>query len=136
MLLKKILTLDLIMKTTMTFLALTVLVSTSAFAGIITSKNQYFIQTKLGDVPLMAVNKQLKEQSISNIKTYGNAHLISFATNKDTVKLYSVDQKGFIYNIEPYSSYTVASTDESGKFQFNEVPGRKFIVNSKGFYFH
>lgn len=126
------------MKTSITFLALMVFFSTSAFAKIIIAKNQLFIQTKTGEVPLMSVNDQIKAKKISNIKIYGNgsAHLISFATNKDVVKLYSVDEKGFIYAIEPFASYTVATTEADGKFQFNEVPGRKYIVDSKGFFFH
>lgn len=126
------------MKNLMTLLSLSVFFSTSAFAKIIVNKNLLYIQTSTEVAPLTTVNDLIKQNSISNLKMYGNgsAHIISYAIKKDVVKLYSVDEKGFTYAIEPFSSYNVSNTDEQGKFQFNEIPGRKFVVDSKGFFLY
>ena len=126
------------MKNFTPFLSLLILFSFSAFAKITTSKDNYFIQTPEGDIPLMSVNAMVKEKTISKISLYGNgsANLISYATKNGPVKLYSIDAKGFTYSIEPFASYTVTNTDPDGKFQFKEVPKRKFFVDSKGFFLY
>lgn len=86
----------------------------------------------------MSVNDMIQKNTISNIKTYGdgNANLISFSENKGPVKLYSVDHKGFIYSIKPFSNYTVSDVDADGKFKFTEVPNRRYVVDAKGFFFY
>jgi hypothetical protein len=126
------------MKNLITLLSLSVFFSTSVFAKIVVDKNLLYIQTSTETVPLSTVNDMIKQNAISNLKMYGNgsAHIISYAVKKDVVKLYSVDEKGFTYAIEPFSSYNVSNTDEEGKFQFNEIPGRKFIVDPKGFFIY
>lgn len=124
------------MKTTLTLLALTAALSTSAFAGVVTSKGRYFIETKKGTQPIMNVNEMIEKNTISNIRTYGNANIISFSEKKGEAKLYSVDHKGFIYSIKPFDNYTVSGVDADGKFKFSEVPNRKYVVDAKGFFFY
>lgn len=124
------------MKRTLTLLALSAALSTSAFAAIVSSKGQYFIETKSGVQPLMAVNEMIQKNTISNIKTYGSANLISFSEKKGPVTLYSIDHKGFIYSIKPFSGYTVSDVDAEGKFKFSEVPNRQYVVDAKGYYFY
>jgi|GEM_PF-6034368 len=126
------------MKTSLALLTLAFLLPSSIYAKIISSNDLYYIQTRKGNVPVMSVNKMISEKTISNIKIYGNGmpHLISFATKNGPVKLYSVDERGFIYSIEPFTSFTVSTTEDNGQFQFNEVPGRKYNVDTKGFFFH
>ena len=122
-----------------TFLVLTILslfFSTFAQAKIIISKNLYYIENKSGNVPLLSVNTMVNEKTISKTVIYGSAHLISFAVKNGPVKLYSIDEKGFTYSLEPFASYTVSSTDENGKFQFKEVPGRKYFIDAKGFFLY
>lgn len=126
------------MKTSLALLILAFLLPSSIYAKIISSNDLYYIQTRKGNVPVMSVNKMISEKTISHIKIYGNGmpHLISFATKNGPVKLYSVDERGFIYSIEPFTSFTVSTTEDNGQFQFNEVPGRKYNVDTKGFFFH
>ncbi|MBA2403822.1 MAG: hypothetical protein H0V66_03545 [Bdellovibrionales bacterium] len=126
------------MKKLVTFLALSLVLMSSAFAKIVLVKNQYFINSRAGEVPMSLVNTMIKNNTITNINLYGNGnvHLISYSTKNGPVKLYSVDEKGFTYAIEPFSSYSVSSTEPNGKFSFNEVPGRKYTVNSKGFFLY
>lgn len=124
------------MKKTLTLLALSTVLTSSAFAAIVSSKGQYFIETKKGPQPIMSVNEMIQKNTISNIKTYGNANLISFSEKKGPVQLYSIDHKGFIYSIKPFNGYTVSDVDADGKFKFSEVPNRKYVVDAKGFYFY
>jgi len=114
------------------------MISSAAFAKITIEKNQLYIETNSVKAPLLVVNQMLKEKSISNLKTYekGNIHLVSFAKKDGAVKLYSVDEKGFIYDIAPFSSYSVSSTDEKGRFEFAEIPNRKYTISPKGFYLY
>jgi hypothetical protein len=121
------------MKFTLILLALSLHLSTSAFAKITTAKDNYFLQTPQGDVPLISVNTMIEEKNISKIVLYGNSNLISFATKNGPVKLYSIDAKGFTYSIEPFTSYTVTNSFDDGKFQFKEIPNRKYFVDAKGF---
>jgi len=126
------------MKKSLTMLTLMTFFATSAYAKVFIHKDKYFIKTLQGGTPLLSVNELLKEESISRIKIYGNgnAHLISFSKNNGPEKLYSVDENGFTYAIEPFTSYSVSSAEEDGRFQFNEIPGRKYRVNSKGFFLY
>ena len=119
-------------------LPLLVLMTSSAFANIVSSKGEYFVETKNGKNPIMNVNEMVKNETISKIQTYGEGkvHMISFSKENGPVMLYSVDEKGFIYSIKPYSAYTVSSVDKDGKVSFKEVPKRKFSVDAKGFFLY
>lgn len=125
------------MKAVLMILALSLLTS-SSFAKIISTDDKFFITTKDGQIPLSSVNDMLKSKTISKIKLYGDgsAHIISFAKKKGPMKLYSVDEKGFIYSIKPFSEYSVTKVDENGKFSFQEDPKRKYTVSPKGFFFY
>lgn len=126
------------MKATCALLALALTFVTSCFAKIVSSDELYFIKNKDGRTPISTVNDLIKDKAISKIKTYGDgsAHIISFAKKNGPVKLYSVDQKGFIYSIKPFTDYSVMKVEPNGKFSFQEVPKRKYLVNSKGFFLY
>lgn len=126
------------MKTSLSLLALSLIFSTSAFAKIVKEKNRLFVESKNSKTPIHMVNTLLKEKKISKLKTYNNGkvHVISFAKHDGPEKLYSVDEKGYIYSIEPFSNYSISNVDENGKFQFKEVPNRKYIVDAKGFFLY
>ncbi len=111
----------------------------SAHSKIVTHNGAFFIINNQERVPLFIVNQLVEKNEISRIKLYGagNAHLISFSKVSDKKeKLYSVDEKGFIYSINPFTEYTVTEVDEDGKFKFREVQDKKFFVNKKGFFLH
>lgn len=109
-----------------------------AQAKIIKEKYDFLIVTKKGESPIFMVNKLIKEKSVSRIKIYGNGdiHLLSFAKDGEEEKLYSVDDKGYIYAIDPFSSFTVSKVEKDGGFQFKEKPGVKYKVSSNGFFLH
>lgn len=122
----------------LTFLSLSLLISTSALAKIVSDNGQYFVETKDGKKPLMNVNDMIKKKTISKVKIYGDGkvNLISFAKDDGPMQLHSVDEKGFIYNIEPFSKYEVTEVFSDGKFTFKEAPNRKYTVNSKGLFLY
>jgi len=126
------------MKKTLTLITLGVILSTSAFAKIVAVDGQYFIESKQGKSALVSVNELIKNKSVTNVKLYGEgkANLISFSKSDMPETLYSVDEKGFIYSIKPFATYTVSSVDADGKFQFKEVPKRKYTVDAKGFFIY
>lgn len=129
---------ELKMKKTLTLLTLSAILSTSAFAKIVTENGQYFIESKQGKAALLSVNDLVKKKAALKVKTFGEgkANLISFSNDGGPETLHSVDEKGFIYAIKPFSSYTVTNVDADGKFQFKEVPKRKYVVDAKGFFFY
>ena len=124
------------MKKTLTLLSLSMLLTTSVFAKIVTEEGQYYVESKAGKTAMMNVNDMLKKNEISKVKIYGEGkvNLISFSKESGPEKLYSVDEKGFIYSIEPFTSYTVTNVMPDGKFQFKETPKRKYTVSPKGFF--
>lgn len=124
------------MKKIILLLSLPFLLTNPSFAKIIIDKDYYFIQTKQGDIPIMKVNTLLENKNINSIKIYGNANLISFATKGDPIKLYSIDEKGFTYSIEPFASATITAVENDGKVQFKEFPNRKYFIDPKGFFLY
>ena len=112
--------------------------SFSAWTKISIKNHQLFIDTFSESAPLFLVNNMLKNQLISNLKLYenGNIHLISFSKKGGEVKIYSVDEKGYIYDIAPFSKYSISLTDKQGKFEFAEIPGRKYSISPKGFFLY
>lgn len=121
------------MKKTFLFVFLFIF-SLPVFSKISVNNHQLFID----NVPLFLVNSMLKQQLISKLKLYenGRIHLISFSKKGGEVKLYSVDEKGYIYDIAPFSKYSISSTDKEGQFEFTEVPGKKYTITPKGFYLY
>lgn len=125
------------MKTSLSLVTLSLVLSTSAFARIVKEKNRLFIETNTSKSPITMVNDLVKNKTISKLKMYdnGKVHLLSFAKHNGPTKLYSVDEKGYIYSIEPFSNYEVSSVND-GKFQFKEVPNRRYIVDAKGYFLY
>lgn len=126
------------MKTMISTLFLLASLIPAVQAKIIQQNDEFAIETKKGVAPIFMVNKLIRENSISRIKVYGNGnvHLLSFAKNGESEMLYSVDEKGFIYSIKPFSSYTVSKVEADGMFQFEEKPGIKYKITSSGFFLH
>ncbi len=125
------------MKTSLSLIALSLVLSTSAFAKIVKEKNRLFIETSTSKSPIHMVNSMIEKKAISKLKMYdsGKVHLLSFSKHNGPTRLYSVDEKGYIYSIEPFSNYEVSNV-ENGKFQFKEVPNRKYVVDAKGFFLY
>lgn len=118
------------------FLFAALLISVSAFAKIITVDNRVYLRSKGKQVPVFLVNSLIEKGEVSKLKLYGDGevHMISFAKSGEKEKLYSVDEKGFMYTIEPFSSYEVSTVENDGRFRFKQVPKKKFRVNEKGFF--
>lgn len=125
------------MKKSLFLITLSLVLSTSAFARIVKEKNRLFIETNTSKSPITMVNEMIKNNTISKLKMYdsGKVHLLSFSKHDGPTKLYSVDERGYIYSIEPFSNYEVSNVD-NGKFQFKEVPNRKYVVDAKGFFLY
>lgn len=126
------------MKTMLSTLLLSLSLISIVEAKIIRENDEFSIETKKGVAPIFMVNKLIKENAISKIKIYGNGsiHLLSFAKDGESEMLYSVDEKGYIYAIKPFSSYTVSNIESDGKFEFKEKPGMKYKVTASGFFLH
>lgn len=106
---------------------------------IVTHNGEFFVVTNQQRVPIFMVNHLVEKGEINRIKLFGggNAHLISFAKNEDKKeKLYSVDEKGYIYSISPFTDFSVTDVDDQGKFKFQEVRDRIYFINQKGFFLY
>jgi hypothetical protein len=126
------------MKTAFTLFTFLILISSSSFARIVHTQDKIFFEQWGNRVPLETINRLITEKKISKIKLYGEgkAHVISFAKKGEKEKLYSVDEKGFIYSLEPFTNYKIKDVHEDGKFSFHEVPGRNYKVSPKGFFLY
>ncbi len=126
------------MKTLMTFIALTLLLSPSLQARIVLQKDGFFIESKNSKMPIDLLNTYVRNKEISQVKLFasGNVHLVSFAKNNEKEKLYSVDEKGFIYSINPFTNYDVKSVDAEGYVHFKQENRRKYRIDSKGFFLY
>jgi hypothetical protein len=89
-------------------------------------------------VPVFLVNEFIDKKKVKKVNLFdgGKVHIVSFAIKGDREKLYSVDDQGYIYSIEPFSKYSVDKITEDGSFVFKEVPGKQFRVTGKGFFVH
>lgn len=114
------------------------LMASSSFASIVSEKGRLFVQTQTSKQPIMKVNELTAKNQIDKVKLYdnGSVNIISFSTPKEGQRLYSVDQKGYIYSIEPFSKYEVSKVHPGGKIEFKQVPNRKYTVNEKGFFLY
>lgn len=126
------------MKTSLSFLALSFILSSSVFARIVEDNKQLYVETSSGKAPITMLNNMIKSKTVTKLKTYdnGKVHLISFSKHNGPTKLYSVDEKGYIYSIEPFTNYSVSNIEDNGKFQFREIPNRKFVVDAKGYFLY
>lgn len=114
------------------------LLCTSAFASIVRVDDKLFLRSKGKQVPLLMVNELIQNKTVTKVKLYGEGRvpMVSFAKKNEKEKLYSVDEKGFVYSIEPFASYDVADIGDDGSIRFKQVPGRKYKINSQGFFLY
>lgn len=126
------------MKTTLTFFAFLIVLQTSALAKIVMIDDKVYLRKDGRQVPVFRVNELIEKSKVKKVNLYGGgkAHVISFAIGKEREKLYSVDNSGFIYAIEPFSDYRVKEIKEGDRLVFREVPGKKYRVTDKGFFIH
>lgn len=126
------------MKTALTFFALLMVLKSTAFAKIVMIDDKVFLRKDGRQVPVFVVNELIEKEKVKKVNLYGEGkvHLISFAQKGEKEKLYSVDDQGYIYAIEPFMKYKVKRIVDGGRFVFQEVPGKKFRVTDKGFFVH
>ncbi|HXH31385.1 MAG TPA: hypothetical protein VNJ01_11275 [Bacteriovoracaceae bacterium] len=126
------------MKAALFSLPLLVSLSHLAHAKVIYKNNQLFVETKGKQVPVLTVNTLISENKIEAIKLFadGQVNAISFAKKGEKEKIYSIDEKGFAYSLEPFASYKVQKTDPKGFITFKEFPKRKYRVTEKGFFIY
>lgn len=119
-------------------LSLALLLSSLASAKIYHKDQRFFIETKGKSVALDTLNSMIEKKQISTVKLYrgGMVHMLSFAKTGEKEKHYSVDEKGYIYSIEPFSSYSVEDVDAMGEIRFKEKPMKKYFITNSGFYIH
>ncbi len=110
--------------------------NSNALGKIIKKEDGIFIQSRGEEKEIFLVNQLLKKGLLSNLTTYkdGQVHLLSFKTKDKPLRLYSVDSKGFIYDIKPFSEYEVSEVTPSQFFKFRELPNRSFRVDAHGFF--
>lgn len=126
------------MKTVLTFFALLFFLKASAHAKVVMIDDQVYLRNDGKQLPVFLVNELIDKEKVKKVNLYdeGRLHIISFAVKGESEKLYSVDDQGYVYSIDPYSGYKVDRVTSKGLFQFKELPGRKFRVTSKGFFIH
>ena len=97
------------MKTVLTFFALLMVLKSAAFAKIVMIDDKVFLRKDGRQVPVFVVNELIEKDKVKKVNLYGEGkvHLISFATKNEKEKLYSVDDQGYIYSIEPFADYKV-----------------------------
>lgn len=108
----------------------------TAFAKILITEGKLFIRTNGQQVPLMMVNDLIEKNKVSTVQLFnnGDVHLISFSRDGGKEKIYSVDDKGYVYSIEPFASYSVKDVNKNGLVEFKQAPGKRFRVNSQGIF--
>lgn len=112
--------------------------SPAVLAKITTHNHRYYVQVKNRMAPIHLLNTLIENREVSAIKIYanGNIHMISFAKKDGVEKVYSIDEKGYMYAIEPFSHYQVSRIDKKNMIQFAQVPHKKFFINSDGFFIY
>jgi hypothetical protein len=112
--------------------------TSTAFGRILKVQDKLFLRAQGKQVPIFAVNEMIQKKAVSKVKIFneGRAPIIAFARKNEKEKLYSVDEKGFIYSIEPFTNYEVSDVGDDGSIKFREFPDRKYKVNSQGFFIH
>lgn len=125
------------MKSALTLIAF-VLLTSSAFARIVEIEHRYYVETNGVEEPISLLNDLVVKKQISTIKIYsgGKLNMVSFAKKGEKEKHYSVDGKGFMYEIQPFSNYRVSRIDRQNMIHFAEAPKKRFFINSDGFFIH
>lgn len=124
------------MKSALTFIALLIVLKSTAFAKIVMIDDKVYLRKDGQQVPVFVVNELIEKEKVKKVHLFGEGriHLISFAEEGEKEKLYSVDEKGYIYAIEPYSRYRVSKVVDKERFVFKEEPKKNFRVTNKGFF--
>ena len=124
------------MKSVLTFFALLIVLKSTAFAKVVMIDDKVYLRKDGQQVPVFVVNDLIEKEKVKKVNLFGDGkiHLISFAVGKEEEKLFSIDDKGFIYAIEPFAKYRVKDVFDNERFVFKEVPGKRFRVNGKGFF--
>jgi hypothetical protein len=107
-----------------------------AHSTIVKKADGIYVQKDQKEKEIFLVNQLIKKGELSNLTLYhnGGLNLISFKTNLNNKKLYSVDSKGFIYDIKPYSDYQIAEIYPSLHFKFKELPKKIFWIDDNGYF--
>jgi hypothetical protein len=111
--------------------------STVGWAKIVSTDGKLFLRAQGKQIPLELVNGLVKKGEVSEVTLYkgGDIRLLSFARKGEAKpKVYSVDEKGFVYSIEPYTNYTVKKVTGE-HVQFKE-DSKKYKVDPKGFFIY
>lgn len=126
------------MKSAFFFIVLILGLQSLAFGKVVMVDDRVYIRKDGRQIPVFLVNELIEKRRVKKVNLFGEgkAHLISFAIKGESEKLYSIDDQGFIYAIEPYSKYNVNKVTDSGDFAFREMPGKMFKVTDKGFFIH
>lgn len=126
------------MKTVLTFFALLIVLKSAAFAKIVMIDDKVYLRNDGRQVPVFLVNELIEKGKVKKVHLFGEGkvHLISFATKNEREVLYSVDNQGYIYAIEPYAKFSVEKITDGGRFRFKQQPGKDYRVTDKGFFIH
>ena len=124
------------MKSALTFISLLIVLKSTAFAKIVMIDDKVYLRKDGQQVPVFVVNELIEKEKVKKVNLFGDGkvHLISFAAKGEEEKLFSVDNKGYIYAIEPYTKYRVSKVLDKDHFVFKEVPKKKFRITDKGFF--
>jgi hypothetical protein len=111
------------------------LASFQSMAKIISHDGKMYLRDSGKQLPLELVNDLIKKGTISEITLFegGEVPMLAFAHKNQSNKLYTVDAKGFVYSIEPFTNYRV-KTVEKGLVQFHEEPKRFYKINQQGLF--
>ncbi|MGE3609308.1 MAG: hypothetical protein AB7I27_06950 [Bacteriovoracaceae bacterium] len=114
------------------------LYSASSFSKIVILGEKVFFENNGKQVPIILVNQLIDQKEVSHLKLYngGEINIISFAKGNQKELLYSVDENGFLYSIEPFTGYQVEKVFSDGNFTFKQLPGKKYHISSKGFFLY
>ncbi len=126
------------MKSALTFFALLFVLKATAFAKVVMIDDRVYLRKDGKQVPVFLVNELIDQEKVKKVNLYGDGkiHIISFTIKNEKERLYSIDDQGYIYSIEPYAKYNVNKITDAGEFSFKEVPGKQYRVTEKGFFIH
>jgi hypothetical protein len=119
----------------LTLMFLSICFSANAWSKIISHEGKMYLRDSGKQVPLELVNELVKKGEVSEVTLFegGEVRMLSFARKGQPARIYSVDQKGFVYSIEPFTNYRVKTT-KKGLVQFHEEPKRFYKIDPNGIF--
>lgn len=113
------------------------MISLDSNARIIFQKERLYLQSNGEQRPLSMVNELIQKNAISKVKIYDNGgiNLISFSTRSGEEKIYSVDEKGFVYSIAPFTNFSISRIGH-GLVEFKQFPGRQYRIDRNGYFLY